>query len=73
MWKKQERNVIKKGFWNQFGQMDSGIHWNIILQEVRKNLGMFHHFELFRAERKCKSQPLLMKQQNVVPIESSQF
>jgi len=38
MWKKQERKVIKTGFWNHFGQIDSGINWNVILQEVRKEL-----------------------------------
>ena len=34
--------------------MDSEIHLTIILQEVRKNLGMLHFLELFRAEKTQK-------------------
>ena len=52
---------------------DSDIRLTIILQEVRKNLGMFHCLELFRAETKCKSQPLHMKQQYFVQMELLQF
>jgi len=45
MWKKQERKAAKPEFLNLLGQFDSEIHWNIILQEVRKEL---RHASLLR-------------------------
>ena len=71
---KMERKATNAKFLNMLGRIDPEIHLSIILQEVRKNLGMIHFLELFRAETNCKTQSLYLKQQYfIVQIELLQF
>ena len=70
---KEERKAVNAECLNLVGQIDSEIHLPIILQEVRKELRHGLLLIIQSRNKKCKSQPLHMKQQYFVQIELLKF
>ena len=71
--KLQERKSANAEILNLLVQMIQKSLWLLFYKKSEKNLSMFHCLEFFRAETKCKSQPLHMKQQYFVQMELLQF